>query len=85
MIPGQASVSYDLRGSQNKNTDFPRCQPSGQGKKLEPYGWVATANVPPAEGSTDSYDRLQKQAKAEEKKFMELGFEDLLEKGLATQ
>ena len=38
--------------------------------------------MPPDEESTDSYDRLQKQAKAEESKFEELGFQDLLEKGL---
>mmetsp|Transcript_16272 Transcript_16272/g.26062 ORF Transcript_16272/g.26062 Transcript_16272/m.26062 type:complete len:1119 (-) Transcript_16272:383-3739(-) len=55
----------------------------GQGKVLEPYGWVATTNVP-AENCNTNFERLQSQAQAEVGIFKKLGFDDLLTQGLAS-
>ena len=56
---------------------------NGQGKVLEPYGWVATTNVP-AEQCDTNFERLQSQGQAEVGIFKKLGFDELLTQGLAS-
>jgi len=55
----------------------------GQGKVLEPYGGVATTNVP-AEQCDTNFERLQSQGQAEVGIFKKLGFDELLTQGLAS-